>query len=192
MVTLLSTISTLCSIYYLNIDNFKNFSILYLLGYFFDCIDGRLARKYNQGSIFGMVFDSSSDIVTNYLLLITYIFKFYKKDNFKYLLSILIAVSYKISVNYGINEAMECYKKNQHDNFYKYKRKVLKGFGSNIFKLIIKNIYLFIHKVSYISYRKTFPKYNHKDIVNELKKTKEIGFGNYSFFVVILIYFTMK
>lgn len=192
LITLVSTICTTASIYYLNMDNFKYFLILYILGYFFDCMDGRMARKYKQGSTLGMVLDSSSDIVTNYLLLVTYIFKFYNKKNFKYFFTILVLVSYKISVNYGINEAMECYKKNQHDNFYQYKKEILKGFGTSTFKLIIKNIYLAIHKTSYLSYRKTFSKYDHKTIVEELRKTKEIGFGNYSIFIVVLIYYTMK
>ena len=139
-----------------------------------------------------MVLDSSSDIVTNYLLLVTYIFKFYRKNNFKYFFTLLLLVTYKISVNYGINEAMECYKKNKHDNFYRYKKELLAGFGTSTFRLIIKNIYLSIHKTSYLSYRKTFPKYDHQTVVNELNKTKEIGFGNYSIFLVVLIYYTMK
>lgn len=192
MITLVSTICTTVSIYYLNVDNFKYFSILYTLGYFFDCMDGRMARKYNQGSTFGMVFDSASDIVTNYLLLVTIIFKFYKKNNFKYFFTCLLIVTYKISVNYGINEALECYKKNQHDNFYQHKKEVLKNFGTNTFKLVIKNIYLAIHKFTYLSYRKTFSKFDHQAIVNELRKTKEVGFGNYTIFIVVLIYYMIK
>ena len=151
-----------------------------------------MARKYNLGSTFGMVLDSSSDIVTNFLLLVTYISKFYRKNNFKYFFTLILLVTYKITVNYGINEAMECYKKNKHDNFYQYKKELLKDFDTSTFKLIIKNIYLSIHKTSYLSYRKTFPKYDHQKVIKELSKTKEIGFGNYSIFVIVLIYYTMK
>ena len=192
MVTLMSTLSTTTSIYYILNDNFKKFSIFYLLGYFFDCIDGRLARKYNMGSIFGMVFDSVSDIVTNYMLLIGYIYKFYNKKNFGFLVTILIVVSYNLSVSYGINEAKLCYQKNKHDNFYKYKKEQLKDFGKTNLEKIFKNIFLNVHKFSYISYKNSFSKYNEKDITNTLNITKEIGFGNYSIFIVVLVYYTMN
>ena len=95
---LVSTICTTISIYYPNIDNFKYFSILYILGYFFDCIDGRMARKYNLGSTFGMVLDSSSDIVTNFLLLVTYISKFYRRIILN-TFTLILLVTYKITVN---------------------------------------------------------------------------------------------
>ena len=193
MVTLISTICPVSSISYLNMKkpNFKKFAILYVLGYFFDCIDGRLARKYNQGSTFGMLFDSVSDIVTNSLLILTYVFNFYKQKNFKYILPALIVISHRISVNYGIMEAEECYKKNNHDNFYEYKKKMLKDFDNTLLKTVLKRIYLKIHRVSYETYRNLYPNYDKEKISKDFKKTKEIGFGNYSIFVVLVIYFTM-
>tara|TARA_B110000908_G_C10264101_1_gene461981 strand:+ start:1172 stop:1882 length:711 start_codon:yes stop_codon:yes gene_type:complete len=193
MITLMSTICTITSIYYINLPsrNFKKFAFLYILGYFFDCVDGRLARKYKLGSTFGMVFDSVSDIISNTLLIIIYVFNFYDKKNFKYLIPILIVISHKLSVNYGIMEAEDCYKKNKHDNFYKYKKKMLKNFDNTILKIILKKIYLMIHKASYQSYRNIYPIYNKEKIYNDLKKTKEIGFGNYSVLVILVIYLTM-
>ena len=45
--------------------------ILYLLGYYFDCIDGPMARRYNMVTTFGDFYDHSTDVFC-YILSINY------------------------------------------------------------------------------------------------------------------------
>ena len=49
--------------------------LFYLLNYIFDCIDGKMARKYNMGSLFGMQYDAVSDIIGTLFLIMIIIFK---------------------------------------------------------------------------------------------------------------------
>ena len=50
-------------------------SILYFIGYFFDCADGNFARRYNMVSKFGDFFDHTKDIVVFVSLVIVLIYK---------------------------------------------------------------------------------------------------------------------
>lgn len=57
--------------------DFRNiFTIFYLIGYYFDNIDGPMARKYNMVTEFGDWYDHVTDIVcfssTNYILVFQY------------------------------------------------------------------------------------------------------------------------
>ena len=50
----------------------KNFifaGILYFISYFFDCMDGNMARTYNQVTVFGDYYDHISDIIKIVLIL---------------------------------------------------------------------------------------------------------------------------
>ena len=64
-ITLLSTLFTIISGYFYLTNMVEIAVIFYLLGYIMDCMDGRMARKYNMGSTLGMMLDGVSDIVTN-------------------------------------------------------------------------------------------------------------------------------
>ena len=70
MVTVISTICTLISIYFYHVKNNHLFIGLFLAGYLFDCIDGKLARRYNMGSDFGMALDLVSDNISHLILLL--------------------------------------------------------------------------------------------------------------------------
>ena len=48
-----------------------SYFILYLLGYYFDCIDGPMARRYNMVTTFGDFYDHSTDVFC-YILSINY------------------------------------------------------------------------------------------------------------------------
>jgi len=73
MITTLGNIARLISVYYV-FEGYKLlFVLFYLLGYFFDCLDGSYARKYNMTSKFGDYYDHFSDIVFN-IILVYYIF----------------------------------------------------------------------------------------------------------------------
>jgi phosphatidylglycerophosphate synthase len=49
--------------------NFKYAGILFLLAYFFDCMDGNMARTYNEVSVFGDYYDHFSDFIKIILVL---------------------------------------------------------------------------------------------------------------------------
>jgi phosphatidylglycerophosphate synthase len=52
--------------------NFRvSYFILYVLGYYFDCIDGPMARRYNMVTTFGDFYDHSTDIFC-YILSLNY------------------------------------------------------------------------------------------------------------------------
>lgn len=48
-----------------------SYFLLYLLGYYFDCIDGPMARRYNMVTTFGDFYDHSTDVFC-YILSINY------------------------------------------------------------------------------------------------------------------------
>lgn len=190
-ITLMSTLSTFVSCYYLYHNNIKLFSIYYFTGYLLDCIDGRYARKYKMTSLLGMVLDSTSDIISNIVLFIV-LSKYYKLKNFRYILIILLFLCYKFSISFGLNEAISSYKNTGNDNFYEYREKMLKDFGTNPLKKILKNIYLMIQNISYQSYRKTYKKYDSNKINERLVNNREFGPGNMSIVVLIAINYLLN
>ena len=68
MVTFLSTCCTLLAVYFIYKDNLPYAATAYLIGYLLDCVDGKMARKYNMTSKYGMALDLVSDNVTNLAL----------------------------------------------------------------------------------------------------------------------------
>ena len=70
MLTSLSLIITLIGIYLLNNQYYISSSILIFIGYYFDCADGLLARKYNMTSKFGDYYDHIRDHIKIILLFI--------------------------------------------------------------------------------------------------------------------------
>ena len=65
------------------------FTILYLISYFFDVMDGHYARKYNMTSNIGDIYDHVKDLLVNIVLVYVLIIK-YNLLNHKYIILILI------------------------------------------------------------------------------------------------------
>ena len=61
ILTTISLIFGLLSVYCLFREDKKCFAIFYLVSYFFDCVDGMMARKYNMVSRFGDIYDHTKD-----------------------------------------------------------------------------------------------------------------------------------
>ncbi len=76
MVTSLSLISGIISAYMIHNKKYKIAGILFLIAYYFDCVDGKLARKYNMVSKFGDYYDHISDTIK--FILVMYVLY---KDN---------------------------------------------------------------------------------------------------------------
>lgn len=194
-ITLLSTISTLVSCYYLYNYNIKRFTIFYILGYLLDCIDGRFARKYKMSSLLGMVADSTSDCITNFIIVIILFLKYRNYKNFNIVFIIILYLTHKLSISYGLNEAIASYNNTKNDDFYNYKKDMLKGFETNILKKVLKNIYLMVHYTSYKSYKMEFSKYDihsQNEFINKsLKDNKEFGPGNFTIFIALVLNFIL-
>jgi len=62
MITTYSLITGLLSCYFLYHHHISLFCIFYLLSYFFDCVDGHFARKYEMTSDIGDMYDHIKDI----------------------------------------------------------------------------------------------------------------------------------
>ena len=98
--TTFSLIITFIAIYYIYYKQYKLGSVLYLIGYFFDCMDGNYARKYNMVTDFGDKFDHFSDIIKYLsLLLIIYFLDINKKSKILfYIISILLCIVSSIAL----------------------------------------------------------------------------------------------
>jgi phosphatidylglycerophosphate synthase len=69
MVTYMSTSLTFLALYYLYVGNEIYACVSYFFGYIFDCVDGKMARKYNMGSKYGMALDLVSDNLSHFILI---------------------------------------------------------------------------------------------------------------------------
>lgn len=66
--TTISLISGLISVYFAYNEEYILASILWAIAYYYDCADGKLARKYKLTSKFGDLYDHSSDIIKHGLM----------------------------------------------------------------------------------------------------------------------------
>lgn len=78
MITTYSFISCLLSRFLLWKDEIIGFVFFHHLAYVFDCMDGQMARKYDMTSKFGDIYDHTTDLIGEILLLIVVIVKFRK------------------------------------------------------------------------------------------------------------------
>jgi hypothetical protein len=208
MVTITSTIFTLSSIYFLHIENKQLAVFSYIFGYLLDCVDGRMARKYNLGSDIGMALDCVSDNISN-LILFIYILSTrpYNQQTIIFIV-VLLFMSGMLSLSYGLNEAVSAYESAQElsedelseeeldidkntecdsDNFYKKRVNQLKNKKLTCYEKILYSIFLLINKVSYTSYRCYFPKYDKQKIYKKLKNLKHFGPGNFCIIISIML-----
>lgn len=93
-ITSLSTLFIFIFFYYYKKGLYVEGSICYFISYFFDCMDGIYARKYNMTSKFGEYYDHFKDVITNGIAF----YLFYKNDNItiqfkKYLMIIFITLT---------------------------------------------------------------------------------------------------
>ena len=63
MITTLGNICTIIAIYFFLQQKYKMSAVFFFLSYFFDCLDGYIARSYNMVSEFGDFYDHISDAV---------------------------------------------------------------------------------------------------------------------------------
>ena len=73
-----------------------------LISYYFDCMDGHVARKYNQTSVFGDYYDHVSDILK--LLLVLASLYYINKEKFYKIIPFIIIACILQSVHLGCQE----------------------------------------------------------------------------------------
>jgi phosphatidylglycerophosphate synthase len=179
-ITYLSTICTVLAIYYITIDEYHYAIISYGLGYLLDCVDGKMARKYNMNSKKGMVLDLVTDYVSNVCLMLYLVHKygFYNWRNI-----MLAGFTLMLTISYGVNEAIDCYKKNKHDNFLKVREEEIGNSNE-----ILDNLFLFITARAYATYKTIFPEWNEEMLFKWLPLLKEFGPGNFAVVVMYILY----
>jgi len=103
-VTTLSLISGLYGVYKFANFEFYQSAFLHLISYYFDCLDGHLARKYNMTTEFGDYYDHTKDFIVSGLLFY-HMAKFYwtVEHNIKYIIPIIVII-----VLYGVFHHMGC------------------------------------------------------------------------------------
>jgi hypothetical protein len=97
-ITTLSSISCIIAVTFL-LNGYHYYCCLFLLiSYYFDCMDGHMARKYNMVTVFGDYYDHISDIIKIIIVLtaLYYInkYKFFRIIPFILLLAILMSVHF--------------------------------------------------------------------------------------------------
>lgn len=88
MVTTISLICGLAAAYLIHISSFTYGAILFFIAYFFDCVDGNLARMTRMVTGFGDAFDHISDIIKLSAVTIAYVTNATISSTAKYIFSI--------------------------------------------------------------------------------------------------------
>jgi phosphatidylglycerophosphate synthase len=108
MITTLSIFTGLLSMYNIFQSNFKLASLLLLCAYYFDCVDGKLARKYNMQTKFGDYYDHFGDLFK--ICIIVYALYKTNKTNFNNIKLILLLLALFMIIHLGYQETI--YNKN--------------------------------------------------------------------------------
>jgi len=74
-ITMMRMLLSIIAIILIINNNFIGGALLYFLSYFFDCLDGHMARKYKMCSEFGDIFDHVVDFFVNLTVVILVLLK---------------------------------------------------------------------------------------------------------------------
>lgn len=106
MITTLSIIFGLLAGYEIFQGNFFIAALFWLIGYYFDCVDGKLARQYNMVSVFGDLYDHIGDAFKYFFVLYALFYSSNKKTTDKqwfYMTLILIIMIFQF-IHMGYQE----------------------------------------------------------------------------------------
>ncbi len=155
IVTSFSLICGCLSAYLITKNKFTESGLLYLLSYYFDCVDGKLARKYNMVTKFGDYYDHFSDIIKVILI----VFALYKNDSIKMKKYILIIILLFILAMYQMGCQQTLYPEDTSESpsldifkstIESCKKNIYhtKYFGSGTFVVVLIIIIVFWNKLS--------------------------------------------
>lgn len=159
MITTYSLITGLLSCYFLWKGQIFLFGICYAMSYFFDCLDGHFARKYNMETEFGDMYDHIKD-VTVYLILIVIIYIKCTKNITIPVILLFLVFTYLMGMHMGCQQR-NCTKDDEnpeHSKFLNTTRKLCPNkdsikwtrfFGAGTYSLFL------ILMISYICYNRS-------------------------------------
>ena len=102
IITTISFMFGLLSIYYLHKNNFKSYSVCFFIYYVLDLLDGYHARKYNQCTKFGDYYDHARDfIIFLSIIVLIYIRSF---SNKKWIIAVLFIFLYLFFLHMSCQE----------------------------------------------------------------------------------------
>jgi len=104
LLTTISLISGLSSVYLLKNNNYKSSALLWFISYYFDCTDGKMARKFNMTSKVGDLYDHGSDIIKHALLFYIIYLKLKDNKNFGNIFIVFLVISILSVAQLGCQE----------------------------------------------------------------------------------------
>ena len=108
MVTTMSIASGILSAYFIFRGKFKIAALFLIIAYYFDCADGKLARKFNLQTTFGDYYDHFGDLFK--LIIIIYALHKTNKTKLNSIKYFLIIIMILVLIQFGYQEVM--YSKN--------------------------------------------------------------------------------
>ena len=174
-ITILSSIFTFLSIYFIYKNERLYAVFAYFFGYLLDYIHDKMLKKNNTTLNYDMALNLVFNNISNVVLLVYLINKFGLTN--KYIL-IIIFMSCMLSINYGLNEAISSQKMTGNNNFLLRRINELKNEKDYIFTL-----FLYIIKLLFRLYKSFFKEYTEKPIL------KQFAQGNYCLLVSLILLF---
>jgi phosphatidylglycerophosphate synthase len=184
-VTTISTVLELIAVYFFATDWMQFAAIAYFLGYLMDCVDGKLARKYNMQSKFGMVYDFNSDMLVHSLL---YLVALYKYGLYFSMVMVPIGLGVVANTYYGLVKAIECVNKHNHDKFMIVVLDDVKEVEPKWFA----QIFVQFHVSAYNCYASLMHGYEEPQMRDKLMEYfKYFGPGSYAMVITLMLFFNM-
>jgi hypothetical protein len=104
MITTLSNIACIITILLLLNANYYLAAFFVLVSYYFDCMDGHMARKYDMVTVFGDYYDHISDSLKIFAVLFT--LYYINKEKFIKVIPIIILLFILMSAHLGCQELL--------------------------------------------------------------------------------------
>ena len=183
-VTTISKVFEVSALLLLLTDHCAWAGILYLVGYICDCVDGKLARKYDMCSKFGMMYDFNSDMLvhTPILLAICIRNQFYFSQVAFLLGSVVVA-----NIYYGLVRAIYCHKKKGTDDFYSQLKEELKDEKPQWFV----SLFMMFHWSAFDSYRSLMHAYDDRRAHQYMRVLKYYGPGSFAVTIFAMLFFDL-
>jgi len=147
--------------------------IFYFIYYVLDCVDGQVARKYNECSFFGAVYDWNKDHIVGFLFLLT----FFLKSDYYAFFSILLFI-FPMLLHIGTLDAVSNFEKTNS-----FKSKSVENQKNGLFY----RYYFFSKNICYYSFYYFFYKIENKKIFKSIELIKYFGTGTFTILIFLSI-----
>lgn len=103
MITTLGLVSAIISIYKFCLQEYKLSAIFFLLSYFFDCVDGNFARKYNMITDFGDYYDHIVDVLKSVIMYTLIFYTLYINGQIIIIIILILLLAFQL-IYFGCQE----------------------------------------------------------------------------------------